>query len=84
MARRQLGRSWFSRSQVFADLPVGTCFAFSSQAVQATRRKVDARRVLVVPRGKRPLVVEDVEVAVHPKPCAMPGVGRRRRRRKGK
>jgi acetone carboxylase gamma subunit len=67
----------------FERLPVGACFAFDAGTKQATRRKVDARHTLTIPGGKRPLIVDDVDVRVHTKACPV-SFGRRRKRRKNK
>jgi hypothetical protein len=64
----------------FEDLPVGSCFAYEADTRQATRRKVDERRTIVIPGGKRPFHVDDVETRVHLKPCPV-SFGRRRRRK---
>jgi hypothetical protein len=67
----------------FEDLSVGECFAFDASSRQATRRKVDARHTLTIPGGKRPLIVDDIDVRVHTKACPV-SFGRRRKRRKTK
>jgi hypothetical protein len=64
----------------FDELPVGACFAFDPTSKHATRRKVDARSSIIIPGGKRPLRVEDIDTRVHLKTCPMP-FGRRRRRK---
>jgi len=64
----------------FEELPVGACFAFDPSSKHATRRKVDERRTMVIPGGKRPFLVDDVETRVHLKNCPV-SFGRRKRRR---
>ena len=63
----------------FGMLPVGACFAFSASAKAPTRQKVDRRRTIALPAGKRPMVVEDVDITVSPMACST-GLGRARRR----
>lgn len=63
----------------FEDLPVGACFAFEASAKQATRRKVDERRTIIIPGGKRPLIMDDLETRVRAMACPV-SFGRRRRR----
>jgi hypothetical protein len=75
--------SLMSRKTPFEDLPVGACFAFAPDAKQATRRKVDERHTVVIPGGKRPLIIDDVETRVHAMACPV-SFGRRRRRRTNK
>ena len=65
----------------FAKLPVGACFAFEAGTKQATRRKVDAHRTLVIPGGKRPFYVDDLDTHVHERACPT-SFGRRRKRRR--
>ena len=72
-----------ARRTAFEDLPVGACFAFNPDAPRATRRKIDERRTIVLPGGKRPLRVDDVDIAVSAMACPV-GFGRRRKRRKMK
>lgn len=64
---------------VFADLPVGACFAFEAATKQATRRKVDESHTVTIPGGRRPMRVDDVETHVFVKACPV-SFGRRRRR----
>lgn len=68
-----------SKRVTFEDLAVGACFAFDAGSKQPTRRKVDERSTIVIPGGKRPLRVDDVEMRVHEKACPI-NFGRRRRR----
>lgn len=67
----------------FEKLPVGACFAFDASSRQATRRKVDASHTVIIPGGKRPLRVDDVDTRVYTKACPV-SFGRRRKRRKNK
>lgn len=74
-SRRQLG----ARAPTFEQLPVGACFAFDAASKQATRRKVDAHRTIVIPGGKRPFYMDDIETRVHTHACPV-NFGRRRKR----
>ena len=67
----------------FEELPVGTCFAFDPSSKHATRRKVDERRTITIPGGKRPMLIDDIEMRVHLKTCPV-SFGRRRKRRRNK
>jgi len=70
-----------ARRPVFADLPVGACFAFDPGAKRATRRKVSERSTVTIPGGKRSMSIYDVEVGVTPTACPT-SFGRRKRRTK--
>jgi hypothetical protein len=72
-----------ARRPAFGDLPVGACFAFDVGAKHATRRKVDARSTIVLPDGKRPLRVDDIDTPVSAMACPT-SFGRRKRRKKGR
>lgn len=81
MARRRFKRMQYlgrgvsgALTTTFERLSVGQCFAYSPTAKAPTRKKVDARRAVTVPGGKRPLRVEDVDVSVNPLDCG--GLGR--------
>jgi hypothetical protein len=69
-----------ARRPAFEDLPVGACFAFDAGAKRATRRKVDAHHTILIPGGKRPMPLHDVETPVTPTACPT-SFGRRKRRR---
>jgi len=79
MARRRksLGALRFT----FRELPDGACFAFDPTAKHATRRKVDERHTIVIPGGKRPLVVDNAGMHVHLMTCPT-SFGRRRSKSK--
>jgi hypothetical protein len=65
----------------FGALPVGACFAFSLTAKAPTRQKVDPRRTISLPGGKRPMVVSDIDITVAPMACST-SLGRARQRRR--
>jgi hypothetical protein len=69
-----------ARRLTFEDLPVGACFAFEVASPVATRRKVDTHRTVIIPGGKRPLVVHEIDTPVVTKACPT-SFGRRRKRR---
>lgn len=72
--RRYLGRGVSGAlTTTFERLSVGQCFAYSPTAKAPTRKKVDRSRALMVPGGKRPLRVEDVDVSVNPLECSSLG-----------
>ena len=58
-----------ARRATFEYLPVGACFAFDPETPRATRRKIDKRHTIVIPGGKRPLTVSDVDVPVRAMAC---------------
>jgi hypothetical protein len=72
-----------SKRVEFADLPVGSCFAYDASSKHATRRKVDERHTVVIPGSKKPFRVDDVETRVFTKACPV-NFGRRRKRRRTK
>lgn len=72
-----------ARRLTFEDLPIGACFAHEAATPVATRRKVDTHHVVIIPGGKRPLVVHDLETPVVSKSCPT-SFGRRKRRRNTK
>ncbi len=72
-----------SKRVEFADLPIGACFAYDADSVKATRRKVDARRTVVIPGSQKAFRVDDVETRVFTKACPV-NFGRRRKRPRNK